>query len=153
MNQTALSRRSLLASATALILSGLAGPDFARADDFKMGLLVPGSIGEEGWNRIAFDALKRVEKELGAKISYVELPENPPAFEKAFRDYASQGYNVVLGHGFQFQDAAITTAEDFPDTVFLISSSAVHEGPKLLPELERRRYRDLDSRRYVFGPV
>ncbi|WP_033056860.1 BMP family protein [Sinorhizobium arboris] len=128
MNQTALSRRSLLASATALILSGLAGPDFARADDFKMGLLVPGSIGEEGWNRIAFDALKRVEKELGAKISYVELPENPPAFEKAFRDYASQGYNVVLGHGFQFQDAAITTAEDFPDTVFLISSSAVHEG-------------------------
>ena len=128
MNRTALSRRSLLASATALALSGLSRPDFARADDFKMGLLVPGSIGEEGWNRIAFDALKRVEKELGAKISYVELPENPAAFEKAFRDFASQGYQVVLGHGFQFQDAALTTAEDFPDTVFLISSSHVHRG-------------------------
>ena len=77
MDRTALSRRSLLASATALALSGLSRPDFARAEEFKMGLLVPGSIGEEGWNRIAFDALKRVEKELGAKISYVELPENP----------------------------------------------------------------------------
>lgn len=128
MNKTALSRRSLLASTIALTLFGSSWQASARADDFKMGLLIPGSVAEEGWNRIAFDALKRVEKELGAKISYVELPENPAAFEKAFRDYASQGYQVVLGHGFQFQDAALTTAEDFPDTVFLISSSHVHEG-------------------------
>lgn len=128
MNKTAFSRRSLLASAIAFTLAGPAWHAPARAEDFKMGLLIPGSVGEEGWNRIAFDALKRVEKELGAKISYVELPENPAAFEKAFRDFASQGYQVVLGHGFQFQDAALTAAEDFPDTVFLISSSRIHEG-------------------------
>ncbi|MBO9629998.1 MAG: BMP family protein [Shinella sp.] len=129
MNKTAFSRRSLLASTIAFTVA--ASPLWqapVHAEDFKMGLLVPGSIGEEGWNRIAFDALKRVEKELGAKISYVELPENPAAFEKAFRDYAGQGYQVVLGHGFQFQDAALTAAEDFPDTVFLISSSRIHEG-------------------------
>ncbi len=128
MNKTVFSRRSLLASTIALTLFGSIWQTPARADDFRMGLLIPGSVGEEGWNRIAFDALKRVEKELGAKISYVELPENPAAFEKAFRDYADQGYQVVLGHGFQFQDAALTAAEDFPDTVFLISSSHIHEG-------------------------
>jgi len=126
MGKTAISRRSLLASTVALALAGMAGS--VHAEDFKMGLLVPGSVAEEGWNRIAYDALKRVEKELGAKISYVELPDNPAAFEKAFRDYASHGYQVVLGHGFQFQDAALTTAEDFPDTVFLVSSSYIHEG-------------------------
>jgi simple sugar transport system substrate-binding protein len=104
-------------------------PAMASAEDeFKMGLLVPGSVAEEGWNKIAYDALKQVEKELGAKISYVELSDNPAAFEKAFRDYASHGYQVVLGHGFQFQDAALTTAQDFPDTVFLVSSSYIHEG-------------------------
>src|SRR5690606_33679113 len=128
MKKTVISRRSLLASALGLALAGMACHAPAKADDFKMGLLVPGSVAEEGWNRIAYDALKRVEKELGAKISYVELPDNPAAFEKAFRDYASHGYQVVLGHGFQFQDAALTTAEDFPDTVFLVSSSYVHEG-------------------------
>ncbi|WP_439500464.1 BMP family protein [Aminobacter ciceronei] len=128
MKSTAFSRRSLLASTLGSALAGMVWLDHAHAEDFKMGLLVPGSVAEEGWNRIAYDALKRVEKELGAKISYVELAENPAAFEKAFRDYASQGYHVVLGHGFQFQDAALTTAEDFPDTVFLISSSSVHEG-------------------------
>lgn len=128
MEKTAPLRRLLLATTFALALAGTLWQQPALADDFKMGLLVPGSIGEEGWNRIAFDALKRVEKELDARISYVELPENPAAFEKAFRDYAGQGYDVVLGHGFQFQDAALTAAEDFPDTVFLISSSHIHEG-------------------------
>ncbi|WLR94954.1 BMP family lipoprotein [Shinella zoogloeoides] len=128
MKKTAISRRSLLASALGLAFAGISWQVPAHAEDFKMGLLVPGSVAEEGWNRIAYDALKRVEKELGAKISYVELPDNPAAFEKAFRDYASHGYQVVLGHGFQFQDAALTTAEDFPETVFLVSSSYVHEG-------------------------
>ncbi|MGB3814513.1 MAG: BMP family protein [Shinella sp.] len=127
MKKTVISRRSLLASALGLTLAGMACHAPAKADDFKMGLLVPGSVAEEGWNRIAYDALKRVEKEFGAKISYVELPDNPAAFEKAFRDYAAHGYQVVLGHGFQFQDAALTTAADFPGTVFLVSSSYVHE--------------------------
>lgn len=128
MKKAAILRRSLLASTFALSLAGIAWQGSAHADDFRMGLLVPGSVAEEGWNKIAYDALKRVEKELGAKISYVELPDNPAAFEKAFRDYASHDYQVVLGHGFQFQDAALATAEDFPETVFLVSSSYVHEG-------------------------
>jgi basic membrane protein A len=121
-------RRKCLAGFAALSMSVVFGPVFAQDDEFKMGLLVPGSVAEEGWNRIAYGALKQVEKELGAKISYVELHENPAAFETAFRDYAAQGYDVVLGHGFQFQDAALTVAQEYPDTVFLISSSYVDEG-------------------------
>lgn len=128
MKKPAFSRRSLLASAFALSIVGMAWQGPARADEFKMGLLVPGSIGEEGWSRIGYDALKRVEKELGAKVGHVELPENPDAFEKTFRDFASQGYQVVLGHGFQFQEAALAAAADFPDTVFLVSQSRIHKG-------------------------
>ncbi|AGB44885.1 putative ABC-type transport system, periplasmic component/surface lipoprotein [Mesorhizobium australicum WSM2073] len=127
MKKTAISRRSLLASVLGLTLAGF-WPGFAHADDFKMGLLVPGSVSEEGWNRIGYNALKGVEQQLGAKISYVELQQNPASFEKAFRDYASQGYKVILGHGFEFQDAALEVAPDYPDTYFLISSSAIHEG-------------------------
>lgn len=97
MEETAPSRRLLLATTFALALAGTPWQQPVLADDFKMGLLVPGSIGEEDWNRIASDALKRVEKDLDATISHVELRENP-------------------------------AAEDFPDTVFLISSSHVHQG-------------------------
>lgn len=100
----------------------------ASGGAFKMGLLVPGSANDQGWNQIAYDALLRIEKELGAEISYVELEQNPASFEKAFRDYASQGYQLVLGHGFEFQDPALTVSKEFPDTFFFISSSRIHEG-------------------------
>lgn len=90
---------------------------------FKAGLLSPGPVNDGGWNQTAYDALKRMESELGAEISYVELEQSPAAFEKAFRDFASQGYQYILGHGFEFQDAAVTVAKDYPDTFFFISSS------------------------------
>ena len=121
------SRRMFLETVAALSIA-VSIPAMAMAEDFKMGLLVPGSVSEEGWNRIGYNALKGVETQLGAKISYVELQQNPASFEKAFRDYASQGYKVILGHGFEFQDAALEVAQDYPDVYFLISSSAIHEG-------------------------
>src|SRR5262249_12991125 len=120
-------RREFLIGAASIAATTTIRPALA-AQQFKMGLLVPGSVAEEGWNRIAYNALKTAEKKLGAKVSYVELRQNPASFEKAFRDYAAHGYNVVLGHGFEFQDAALTVAEDYPDTWFLISSSSIHKG-------------------------
>jgi simple sugar transport system substrate-binding protein len=95
---------------------------------FKMGLLSPGSVNDQGWNSIAYSALKRVESELGAEIAYVELKQDPASYEKAFRDFASQGYQMILGHGNEFQDAAIAVSKDYPNTQFFISSSRAHEG-------------------------
>jgi simple sugar transport system substrate-binding protein len=56
------------------------------------------------------------------------LQQDPASYEKAFRDYASQGYQIILGHGNEFQDAALTVAKDFPKTQFFISSSRVKEA-------------------------
>ncbi len=95
---------------------------------FKVGLLSPGPVNGQGWTQIAYEALLQIEQDLGAQISYVEVEQSPALFERAFRDYASQGYQMVLGHGFEFQDAALTVAKDFPDTYFFISSSKIHEG-------------------------
>ncbi len=98
------------------------------ADVFMVGLLSPGPVNGQGWTQIAYEALLKIEKELGAQISYVEVEQSPALFERAFRDYASQGYQMVLGHGFEFQDSALTVAKDFPDTWFFISSSKIREG-------------------------
>lgn len=123
-----MSRKTFLQTAAALAITAAGLPAMAQDSGLKMGLLVPGSVAEEGWNRIGYNALKGVEEQLGAEISYVELQQNPASFEKAFYDYASQGYQVILGHGFEFQDAALEVAQDYPDTTFLISSSDIHEG-------------------------
>lgn len=95
----------------------------AAETPFKAGLLAPGPVNDGGWNQTAYEAFKKMEAELGAEISYVETEQSPAAFEKAFRDYASQGYQFILGHGNEYTDAALTVAPDYPDTFFFLSSS------------------------------
>ena len=41
---------------------------------FKMGLLLPGSANDQGWNTMAYNALKQVEKDLGGR-SFVRRVE------------------------------------------------------------------------------
>lgn len=94
---------------------------------FKMGLLSPGSVNDQGWNTMAYNALKRVEADLGAETSYVELKQDPASYEKAFRDFAAQGYQLILGHGNEFEDAAKAAAVDYPNVQFFISSSRLTE--------------------------
>ncbi len=98
-----------------------AEPQATEAKTLKVGLLLPGPAQDKGWNQLAYDSLMAIEKELGAEVSYVELEESPSAFEKAFTDYASQGYNLIIGHGYQFQDAMEKVAPQFPDSVFVTS--------------------------------
>ncbi len=99
---------------------------------FKVGLLSPGPVHDQGWNELAYNSIKLIEKEMGAQVSYVEIEETPSVVEKAFRDYAEQGYNMIIGHSFSFQDAAETVAKDYPNTVFL-TSGGEKVGPNLAP--------------------
>ena len=90
-------------------------------EKFKVALLLPASITDGGWNAFAYDGLKAIEKELGAKISHVES-RTPTDQEAHFRDYAMDGYQIVFGHGFGYQDPAKQVAPDFPETVFITST-------------------------------
>jgi len=88
---------------------------------FRVALLSPGPISDAGWNAAAYDGLLAIAAELDAGTSQVET-RTPPEFEEAFRDYARRGFALVIGHGFEFQDAAAAVAPDFPTTVFLTTS-------------------------------
>jgi basic membrane protein A len=108
-----------------------AAPVQPTAMPFKIGLLVSGPVKDQGWNQTAYDAFVRIQDQLGAKMSYLELGQDQAAYEKAFRDYGSQGYTMVLGHGNEFQDSAVAVADEFPNTYYFISSSrynGVKEG-------------------------
>ena len=92
-------------------------------ETFKVGILLPGSISDQGWNALAYDGLKAIETELGAEISYVESL-TPTDWEADFRSYAMQGYRLIFGHGFEYQEAAIAVAQDYPEIVFITSAGA-----------------------------
>ena len=89
----------------------------------KVGMLLPGSISDQGWNALAHDGLKAIETELAAEISYVESLTRAD-WEADFRSYAMQGYNLIFGHGYEYQEAAIAVAQDYPEIVFITSAGA-----------------------------
>ena len=90
-------------------------------DKFKVALLLPASITDGGWNAFAYDGLKAIEKELGAKVSHTES-RTPTDQEAHFRDYALDGYHLIFRHGFEYQESAKQVAPDFPETVFITST-------------------------------
>ena len=138
-------RPSLLALALCLTLAGCGSeadaPAAKGAAPFQVALLTPGSVADGGWNQGAYDGLRRIEQELGARISHVET-RTPAEFEEGFRDYASRGYALVFGHGFEYQEAAAKVAAEFPKTIF-VTTSGNTVRPNVAPmvfELEQATY-------------
>lgn len=97
--------------------------------DVKVALVLPGSTNDKGWNQEAYDGLEKI-KDLGCQTAYSENVQASD-YETIFRGYADQGFNVVFGHGTEFEDAAEKVAEDYPDTIFCITSSDISQDPNV----------------------
>jgi basic membrane lipoprotein Med (substrate-binding protein (PBP1-ABC) superfamily) len=95
----------------------------------RVALLTPGPISDQSWNGSAYTGLLRIRDSLQASISHIQT-KTPAEFEENFRLYGAQGYTVVFGHGFEFQDAAARVAPEFPNTIF-VTTSGNTSGPNL----------------------
>jgi basic membrane protein A and related proteins len=132
--------RSRTISAVALscvALISACNPERPRAADggpgasaaLKVALLTPGPISDQGWNAGAYAGLQRIKDSLGAQVSHIQT-KTPAEFDENFRLYGEQGYALVVGHGFEYQDAAQRVAPEFPKTVY-ITTSGTRSGPNI----------------------
>ena len=87
----------------------------------RIALITPGSITDAAWNAGAYAGLRQIRDSLGLSVSNIEA-RTPAEQEEALRSYARQGYTVVFGHGYEFQDPAERVAQDFPNTIFVVTS-------------------------------
>ncbi|HUF26685.1 MAG TPA: BMP family protein [Gemmatimonadaceae bacterium] len=92
-------------------------------DRFRVALLTPGPISDQSWNAGAYAGLLRVRDSLGAEVSHIQT-RTPADFEENFRQYGAQRYDLVFGHGFEFQDAAERVAPQYPGTVYVVTSGS-----------------------------
>jgi basic membrane lipoprotein Med (substrate-binding protein (PBP1-ABC) superfamily) len=90
---------------------------------FKVALITPGPISDQSWNGGAYQGLLRIKDSLGATISHIQS-KTPAEFEEQFRQYGAQNYDLVFGHGFEFQDAAKRVGPDFPKTIYITTSGS-----------------------------
>lgn len=126
----------------AILSAGCGDGGGSESGAFRVALLSPGPVSDEGWNAAAYEGLRRIETELGASISQQETKSKGDMVE-GYREYARLGYDVVIGHGGEYQDAAREVGPSFPNTVFLVTAGREAHAPNVAPlllELEEAAY-------------
>lgn len=116
---TGTSRRivvGLLIPFAACLLAPGAAQD-AGTKKLKVALIMPGLITDMSWNTGAYQALKKVAGPTGIDFSYQQKVADADV-ERALRDYAQKGYHLILAESFNYGDAVLKVAKEFPKTMF-----------------------------------
>ena len=93
----------------------------ASAEPFKVAVVMPSAKNDLAFSQSMYDALLRVQEEMGADQFEFVFSENMFVVDDAaaaIRDYASQGYNLIIAHGSQYGSSLQEIAPDFPETSF-----------------------------------
>jgi len=96
--------------------------DEAAPDPFRIAIVMPSSTTDIAWSQAMYDALLAVQEEMGGEealeIAYSENMFQVTDAAAAIRDYAADGYDLVIAHGTQYGNSMFEVATDFPETSF-----------------------------------
>lgn len=118
----------------------------ANAANVKVGFVVPSTIDDMAWSQAMYEGLKAVQAQMGEEnfeIGYSERLGNPVDAAAAIRQYASQGYNIVIAHGAQYQSLLNDIAPDFPEVTFAYGTGYAASQPNIFaydPHAEQGAY-------------
>ncbi|MDD2922778.1 MAG: BMP family protein [Anaerolineales bacterium] len=91
------------------------------AEPFRVAVIMPSAKNDMAFSQSMYDALVAIQNEMGAdKFEFVfsEGMFKVDDAAAAIRDYATQGYNLVIAHGSQYGSSLQEIAPDFPETSF-----------------------------------
>jgi basic membrane protein A len=90
-------------------------------DVFQVAVVMPSARSDLAFSQSMFDALTQIQEARGAANFEFVVSENMFVVEDAataIRDYATQGYDLVIAHGSQYGSSLQEIAPDFPETSF-----------------------------------
>ena len=120
-------RRTVLAGLGAGLGAGLLPGRLAAEAGQRVALVMVGSISDGGWNQLAYEGLTDLEAG-GFDTAYVEnltqarIPE-------VVRGYADDGFDLIIGHGFEFGSAFTEIAPEYPDQKFFATTFQAEAEP------------------------
>lgn len=117
----------VVAAAALMMSGGPAGPAAGVPTELKVGVILPGTVTDYGWDYAPLVALNKLETmNLPIRITshkFVELVE-PGDAEGAARDLVSVGYNWIWAWGFQYREAILAVASGTSQGVYFL----INEG-------------------------
>lgn len=94
----------------------------AAAKKLKVALILPGKSDDVSFNQAMYRGMKEYEAKHSDEIELrvVEGVYDVADIEPALIEYADNGYDVVIGHGFQFSDPVKKVAGMYEKVAFLL---------------------------------
>jgi basic membrane lipoprotein Med (substrate-binding protein (PBP1-ABC) superfamily) len=130
-----------LGIAAALALTALATSS-AYAAALKVAVLVPGHANDGSFNQVAREAAEKLAKDGEITLELREEMADPSKSEPVIRQYASMGYDLIIGHGIELSEPILKIAKDFPKVHFAASGG---------PDLAGKLLANVDGWTYDFG--
>lgn len=119
-------RRVPLIAIAVLLLAACGGGDEGAQPSqeeeaaLRVGLVTDiGQLNDRGFNQLAFEGLKRAERELGVEGRVIESASDTEYIPN-HSSLAEEGFDVIIGVGFAQGDAVAQVAQAFPEAKFLI---------------------------------
>ncbi|MDA3938155.1 MAG: BMP family protein [Spirochaetia bacterium] len=100
----------------------------------KIALVIPSTIDDMAWSQAMYNGIIAVQKEMGedkVKVDISEMLWNAVDAGSAIMQYASEGYNLVIAHGAQYQSLLNDIAPDFPETTFAYGTGYSTDHPNI----------------------
>ena len=92
------------------------------AAPLRIAVVMPSATTDMAFSQSMWSALQSVQKDMGGapslELKYSENTWNVPDAAAAVRDYASQGFDIVIAHGSQYGSSVQEIAKDFPEVTF-----------------------------------
>lgn len=99
------------------------------AADYKVALLIPGSLGDKSFFDASYEAVGLLEEEYGMEVDYVECGTDASKYYPAYVDLCQGGYDLILTVSSNGDDALTQIAEEYPDQKFINLDGEMDEIP------------------------
>ncbi|EHD23679.1 MULTISPECIES: BMP family protein [Brenneria] len=113
--------------AAAAVSITLAYAGVVGAQPLKVAIVMAGNITDHSFNQSGYEGVMQAGKALDIEVAYSEKVPQPDQ-ARALSDYARRGYDIVIGHGGEFQDAVDRVAKRNANTQFLIVNGTQSGG-------------------------
>ncbi|MBE5963855.1 MAG: BMP family ABC transporter substrate-binding protein [Lachnospira sp.] len=93
----------------------------------KIGLIITGSIDDDGWNGVHYEGVKNACKDLDAKLLVKEnVKEDKESCEKAINDLIKEGATMIILSSYEYPKLAKDAVQKNPDIAFYGISAEVY---------------------------
>lgn len=102
----------------------------AQAETKRIALVLPGPITDGTFNSAANKGIEAAKAKYDIEVAVRENTDFAQ-IQDVLRSYAEEGYDMVIGHGFQFAEPVLEIHAEFPDTWFVVNTAQVSAEPNV----------------------